>query len=67
MLSRYKKFGSFVFLILLVLAGCNDHKTDSPASDKEPSSEENDFQKFKTEDGEIEINIFNKGSFSEAT
>jgi hypothetical protein len=67
MLSRCIKFGSFVFLILLVLAGCSDHKTGSPASDKEPSSQENDFQKFKTEDGKIEINIFNKGSFSEAT
>ncbi|WP_244671283.1 hypothetical protein [Bacillus sp. NTK034] len=67
MLSRYITLGSFVFLILLVLAGCSGHKTDSPVSDKELSSQENDFHKFKTEDGEIEINIFNNGSFSEAT
>ncbi|URT71610.1 hypothetical protein [Cytobacillus firmus] len=67
MLSRYKKFGSFVFLIMLILAGCSDIKQNSAASDNESSSQDNDFQKFKTEDGEIEINIFNKGSFSEAT
>ena len=65
MLSRNIKYSLFVCLICFILTGCADQKTDSPASEKEVSNqEENDYEKFKTEDGKIEITIFNVGDFS---
>lgn len=63
-MGRFIIIGFIVFLFGIILIGCNDSKPVTPVPDSKVFQEVNDFQKFTTDDGKVEILLFNKGSFS---